>query len=853
MTQAQVTVTLKKGITSPEANRIIDLIERKDIEQAQTLCNALIDKVPGDPEALHMKAVLLQMQGQMQQAIETMHRAVTVEPGFEMGLFNLGVMLEEAGRFDDAINVYRHLLNLSPRYFQALFNLAYIFQRAGQMKDAEQYYRLFLEQTPYHSGGNCNLGAILINQGRFDEALPYCEKAVMLALDNVDARNNCGIVYVQRGDFAKAEKAFTQALKIKPDYEQARQNLELLRQQRANPAASGGANKLAEAVERGNKHLANREMEQAEQCYREALIIRPDIPEVLVNLGMALNMLRRFVEAEALLKRAISLYPDNADAYGNLGNLYKDCERCEDAVAAYRKALSLQPAFFEAWVNMGMMLEQLGRHDEAVAAYKKALDISPEKMVRFDPKHIAALSRLIIEQQQLCLWDGLAEYHARLDALVKDGGCDLREGYKGFLVSTMLSISDEPAQHYRNAVSCSEQNFGAIAKPYDPARALPMASRKDGKIRIGYASADYRQHATAYLISGLFEQHDRSRFEIYAYSYGINDKGQERKRIADAVDHFIDVHSLSDAQAAQRIAQDGIDILIDLKGYTRDHRLGILAPRPAPIQVHYLGHPGTIGSSFIDYFLADKIVAPPALQPFFSEKLVYLPGSYQVNDDKRPIAAETPTRAQCGLPESGFVFCSFNQNYKIMPDMFDVWMRLLGAVPGSVLWLYTTSDPAMDNLRMEAKKRGIESERLVFATFKPLASHLARLRAHADLFLDTFPVNAHTTASDALWCDVPIVTCTGKSFTARVAASLLTAVGMEELITGSFAEYEALALALALAQDGGRLKALKQKLIENKKHSSLFDTKATTRAIEAAYLEMIERHKQGKPPEMFGV
>jgi protein O-GlcNAc transferase len=351
------------------------------------------------------------------------------------------------------------------------------------------------------------------------------------------------------------------------------------------------------------------------------------------------------------------------------------------------------------------------------------------------------------------------------------------------------------------------------------------------------------------LAAALFEAHDRTRFEVIAFSCGPHDRSAMRRRLDAAFDRFFDVRGESDEAIAARIRDTGIDILVDLKGHTEQGRLEVLARRPAPVQVHYLGYPGTLGGEAVDYFIADRVVVPAGADQFFTEKLVFLDGCYQVNDRRRAIAAETPSRLQCGLPERGFVFCCFNNNYKITPDMFAAWMRLLNAVEGSVLWLLADRG-SEDNLRREAASRGIDPRRLVLASRLPLDAHLARHRV-ADLFLDTAPVNAHTTASDALWAGLPLITCAGRSFVSRVAASLLSAVGLPELVTTDLREYEELALALARTPE--RLAELRGKLEAGRATASLFDTARTCRQLEAAYLRMAEICRRGEPPRSFAV
>jgi predicted O-linked N-acetylglucosamine transferase (SPINDLY family) len=368
------------------------------------------------------------------------------------------------------------------------------------------------------------------------------------------------------------------------------------------------------------------------------------------------------------------------------------------------------------------------------------------------------------------------------------------------------------------------------------------------RIKVGYLSADFHEHATAYLIAELIEKHDRQRFAVLGYSYGPDDSSPMRKRLVRAFDRFADLRNTSFVEASRRIAADGVDILVDLKGHTWRARTEIMALRPAAIQVGYLGYPGTMAAPFIDYALVDDFVAPRDQEPFYSEKLVYLPGCYQVNDSTREIAARLPTRSECGLPEKGFVFCCFNNNYKITPQMFDVWMRLLLATPESVLWLLAANPVAVANLQNEAEQRGVSRRRLLFAPRCPLPEHLARHRL-ADLFLDTFPYNAHTTASDALWAGCPLVTIAGETFASRVAGSLLRTIGLPELITTNLHDYEQ--LALGLAREEKLLADLRGKLQTQRLASGLFDGTRFARRVEHAFEEMYRNYAAGREPSTF--
>jgi predicted O-linked N-acetylglucosamine transferase (SPINDLY family) len=369
-------------------------------------------------------------------------------------------------------------------------------------------------------------------------------------------------------------------------------------------------------------------------------------------------------------------------------------------------------------------------------------------------------------------------------------------------------------------------------------------------VRIAYLSADFYLHATAYLTAGLFELHDRSRFEVLGVSFGPDDASDMRARLVKSFDRFCDVTARSDEEAARLLASLQVDIAVDLKGYTQDARTGILAYRPAPIQICYLGYPGTMGASFMDYVIADATVLPFDQQSFYTEKIIHLPDCYQVNDSRRAIAERTPSRPEAGLPGQGFVFCCFNNNYKITAPIFEVWMRLLSAVPGSVLWLLSDNTSAHNSLRRQAAARGIDAARLVFADRLPIDRHLARQRL-ADLFLDTLPYNAHTTASDALWAGLPMLTCRGEAFAGRVAASLLNAAGLPELVTGSLQEYEA--MALKLATDASLLGSIRRKLAQNRPNCPLFDTDRFRRHLEAAYLTAWGIYQRGEPPGSFSI
>ena len=543
-----------------------------------------------------------------------------------------------------------------------------------------------------------------------------------------------------------------------------------------------------------------------------------------------LRELKRPPDALVDYDRALSLKPDHAETLNNRGNALRDLHGPEEALACYERALSLKGDYVEALYNRGRALRDLKRDQEAVQALARLLELAPD--------FAFAKGSLLHWSMACCDWTQFASLTEAIDNDVRAGKQSAEPfGYQG----TSHSV--------RDLQRCAEI-FAAARFPRPRTSVWNGERYHHAKIRLGYLSGEFRTQATAILMAELFELHDRSRFELFAFDNGWGDASEIRARIEKAFDEIVDISRLSDLQAASMIGHRQIDILVNLNGYFGRARQGIFGHRASPIQVNYLGFPGTLGADYMDYIVADRYVIPPEHAAFYSEKVVHLPDSYQVNDSKRRIAERTPTRAEVKLPESGFVFCCFNNNYKITPEAFALWMRLLRGVEGSVLWLLQDNAAVSRNLRREAEQRGVGAERLVFAPRLKLDEHLARHRL-ADLFLDTLPYNAHTTASDALWAGLPVLTCMGNTFAGRVAGSLLNAVGLPELITHSLAEYEALALRLATTPS--RLSALRAKLAQNRNCYPLFDTERFRRHIESAYITMWERYQRGEPPASFAV
>ncbi len=605
---------------------------------------------------------------------------------------------------------------------------------------------------------------------------------------------------------------------------------DLIRKLNLSPASAGG--KLVTLAVLALQHGM---WEQAITALRQACEFHPDNADVLMELGFVYQHLRQHSLALETYGRVIEIRPQQASVYANLGGMLISMEKYDLAIQASRIGIAIDPKLAGLYINLASALRCKKEPDEAWEAYQALLARHPD--------HAAGLTDSLHLRQHLNDWDG---YEAqRQQVLAKS----FRLGHRVPPFS-ILAASDDPEDHRLAARAWVRRMSEQSPTPMVPYGPRPAEARQR-RLRIGYLSNDFHNHATALLIIELLELRDRERFEAIGYSTSnIDDGTLIRHRIISALDVCYDIGPLGDEAAAQKIRDDGIDILIDLKGFTSGSRTEIVAMHPAPIQVNYLGYPGTMGASFIDYIIADPHVIPPEHDGNFDEKVVRLPECYQPNDRKRRIWPEPYSRKDCGLPDNAFVFCSFNAAYKITPEMFDLWMRLLHRVPNSVLWLLEGFPTGAVNLHKEAVARGIAPERVIIAPKMVTEQHLARIRL-GDLFLDSFPVTAHTTASDALWVGLPVLTCPGQSFVSRVAASLLHAIGLPDMVAPSFEAYEE--KAVALATDPAGLAAIRARIETNRLTTSLFDSERYTRHYEAALLGMIERMDAGLPVASFDV
>jgi len=742
-------------------------------------------------------------EGHHEAALASYDRAVVLKPHAAEILYNRGVLLADLGRLDEAIACFDRALAANARAFEIHYHRGLALYRVQRFEDALASFDRVLEANPDSPKALNNRGAALSSLKRYDEARMSLDRALAIDPAHAEALSNRGIALMGLRRFDDALESFDRALALTPD----------------SPAM---------LANRASALLALRRHEEAIASCDSALALAPDFAEALNARGAALRHLGRHDEALASLERALALKPDFLEALNNRGGVLKEVQRYDEALASYDRALAHHPRFAEALQHRGAVLAHLSRHEEASNDFTRALELEPDLPF--------AAGALLRAKMQCCDWSGFDDACARINA-------DVQAGKHAVDPFVFLGLQSSVTHQLQCARTWVDHAF----RPASTALWTGERYRHD-RIRLAYLSADFHDHPMAHLMAGLFEMHDRTRFETIAISLNEFGGSAIEARLQQAFGNFIVVARQTDREVAARLRELEVDIAVDLNGFTHGCRAGILALRPAPIQVNYLGYPGTMGAPYIDYIVADECVIPLEHRASFTEKIAYLPDTYQVNDSRRRIASATASRAEAGLPETGIVFCSFNASYKITPAMFDIWMRLLRDVDGSVLWLLRGNASVPRNLRREAMARGVAPERLVFADRVPLADHLARHRL-ADLFLDTLPYNAHTTASDALWAGLPVLTCLGTTFAGRVAASLNAAIGLSDLTTRTLRDYES--LAFHLATDPVMLAETKQKLARHRESHPLFDTDRFRRHLEAAYIMMWKRYQRGEPPASF--
>ena len=796
-----------------------------DVAGAQSLCKELLARAPRNPDILCLLGITELAGGHPRAAIAPLELALSATPRHGMALehlglahlilgewaaaeralrsasslpgappsviMRLGVALLNLERHDDAARILEQALERDAQNPDIHVNLGQAYYKSGDAIRARRHFELAAQFVPAHADALFNLGVLSLEQNAWDDARAWFERILVNAPQHADALVNLGLVHEQQNRPHEALNCYRRAVGAQPASTMARVHC-------ARLSALEG------------------DFEHAREHYTAALQLDPALMETRQALASACRALGRYREAITQLQEIVRVQPQNLTALNMLADALFEIGELDESISVAQTVLAQDATLPGAYALIADIHAVRGHLDQTATSLETGF------------KHTQApflLGRLTFVLRRLCAWDKWHASWLQLEALL----AELPGAATPF---SLLCEPTTPAQQLASAQRWSEAQYGIFASPRGVAAALPPTR---ARLRIGYLSSDFYEHATAYLLAEVLELHDRNRVEIFAYSYGPEDHSPMRARLRQACEHFVDIARDPDDVAARRIRDDALDILIDLKGYTMGARPAILARRPCQLQVSWIGYPGTMGAPFIDYLIADPFIIPPALEASYTERILRLPHCYQPNDRKRPVATPLP-RADYGLPDTGFVFCCFNQAYKITPDVFACWMRLLQRVPDSVLWLLADNPWATDHLKIECAKSGIAPERVVFAPTLPLAQHLARY-AVADLALDTFPYGSHTTASDALWSGCPLVALCGETFASRVSGSILTAFEHPELVTYTLEEYEN--VAFRMATDQPSTTALRLKLESNKLSAPLFDSATFTRSLENLYSGLV--------------
>ena len=733
-------------------------------------------------------------------AIKSYEKAVAIDSNYIEALYSLGTCHQSLGQLKQAVKIYQSLLIIKPNFAEIHYRLGVALQELGQLNNSVKSYKAAIALKPNFFEAFNNLGNLFKELNQNDDAIKNYKNALLINPESADIHYNLGNLFSSIGEINEAKKSYKKTISIKPNYAEAYNNL-------------------------GNINKELGQLNDSIDCFNKALSIHPDSADIHNNLGNVLVELGQIHEACNSYISAIAIESNHSESHNNLGIAYFKLGQLELASKHYKLAITINANYADAHANLGAVMKDLGLYDAADKSYETAIALNPNL------EYI--LGNLLHNRMHACIWDNFLESLNKLTHQIKNK-------QRAINPFSLLALVDSPLLHKKTSQTYINhihpiRDFSSKIKPYP----------RHKKIRIGYYSADFREHPVSDLTAELYETHDRDKFEIYAFSYGIDTNDKMNLRIKEGVDYFYDVHKMSFEEVVNLSRSFEIDIAVDLGGFTADSRTELFAMSVAPIQISYIGYLGTMGSDYYDYLIADSIIIPKKYQKYYSEKIAYL-SCFQVNDSKQLSPGVFFSRKDLHLPEKGFVFCCFNNTFKITPSTFDSWARILTKVDKSVLLIYADNELAKRNLTKEIIKRGVSSNRLIFCARLSKPEYLARYRV-ADLFLDTHPYNAGTTASDALRMGLPIVTYTGNSFPSRMASSLLNAVNLPELIATSQEYYEDIAIELAL--DPTKLKIIKDKLINNLPTSELYNTSLFAQNIEFAYTEMYDRYQNNLEPD----
>ena len=797
-----------------ELEKAINYCSSGHMQEAEKICNSILSVYPDHSKCLHLLGIIAHADRNYEKSGYFIRRAIVTDPEEPVYYKSLGEVLMDQGELKKAVLCYHKTVELKQDCAEAYFYLGSIYNELNEPDTSISFYEKVLQIDPRFYQACYNMGNIYYSRDDSEKAIQCYQRAIDIKPDFFEALHNLGVTYQSRKDADEAIAAFKKTLQIKPDYAEAYYNM-------------------------GNALHAKGLDQEAVFSYQQAIGIKTDYVAAYHNLGRVFYGLDMPDQSMSCYKKAIRLNPGHTDVLYDMGLLYRDQDQLDEMIACYEKALMIKPALPHPYLNLAIAYKVREDVDKAVCCCRKALRIQPD--------FAEAKAYLVQLYQHACEWKEVEKLFVIVDKLNEKA---LKNGLKTpELPMLSLRRHDDPSINYAVAKSWC-YDISMCAKKQKTVFLYRNKKLQRSKLTIGYLSSDFKNHAVTHLSLGLYGLHNRDEFKILCYSCGKDDGSYYRERIREECDEFIDLSDLSNIDAAKRINKDKVDILVDMMGHTRGNRLGISALRPAPVQAGYLGFLGTTGADFIDYIITDKIVTPENHAPYYSESFAYLPHCYQINDCNLKIAENNFKKADLGLPDNGFVFCSFNQPYKIDSLIFAGWMNILQQVPDGILWLLRQNKTAENNLRRGAEARGISPERLVFAGAMSIEEHLARLK-FADLALDTRTYNGGATTSNALWVGVPVITLKGNHFVSRMSSSSLSAIGLPELITTKLEDYESLAVSLALNPD--KLNAICRKLAANRLTEPLFDTPRFVKNLETAFKKMWNIYAAGQRPRIIEV
>jgi predicted O-linked N-acetylglucosamine transferase (SPINDLY family) len=787
----------------------------------------VLEEEPENYEALNSLGLIFANEKNYEKAIEYFSKVIeSAKCETQFIKYNRGLCYHKLNRLKEALEDYSNEIAINPNYVDVWYNRAILLSELLNYEESIKNYDQVILLNPLHKESFYNKGLLLFNLNKYEQSIKCFNGAILIDVNYEEA-------------FISKSAALTKMM-------QHSEAIEVLRE-----FISTNKKAYTAWFNLGTIYLTQKQYENSINSLKNAIVINPLFEEAYLNLGNAYRFNGNYFDSLKAYDSAIDINGNYLDAWINKGVLFQEFMFNKDALFCYEKAINLNHKSVAAWLNKGNTFHNLKRYVDAINCYEHALKIDNsipeiyfsigktliqmgeyqeslfffEKLIEIKPDLPYGYGEIINAKTKICHW-------TFLDQNINDCLRELSEGNDACQPFYMVAINDDLAIQKKCAELYVNKNFPPIKSINNIKRKINLS-----KIKLAYYSADFHNHATAHLITGLFEHHNKEKFEIYAFSFGPITNDLEQNRIKDSFDFFYTLGDKSDFEIIELSRQIGIDIAIDLKGFTTDSRTRIFSNRVAPIQVNFLGYPGTMGANYIDYLIADEYVVPIDCQQLYTEKIIYLPDCYQVNDSLRQHINIPQSREEFGLPKNAFVYCCFNNNYKITPNIFQVWMNILRSVENSVLWLLEDNNFVAENLKNTAIELGIDPKRIIFAKRTSLELHIAR-HSFADLFLDTFPCNAHTTASDALRAGLPLITISGHTFSSRVAGSLLKTVGLTELILRNYDDYQSTAVELGLSCD--RLFAVKEKLKLGVHQSSLFKPEVFARNLEKSFEKIIQ-------------